>query len=56
MKDQRLEIVFLIFGRQLLDFKGLYDRKKLFWTDITGVLLGAACAPPGGGRNPMTPR
>jgi len=34
----------------------LYDREKLFWKDIKGVTVTAACAPPGGGRNPLTPR
>lgn len=48
-----------LFGRtyrQFLDFKGFYDREKLFWKDILDVVLGCACAPPGGGRNPLTPR
>jgi hypothetical protein len=39
-----------------LDFKGLYDRDKMFWKDIQDVVISAACAPPGGGRNPLTPR
>ncbi|KAJ9576326.1 hypothetical protein L9F63_006826, partial [Diploptera punctata] len=42
--------------RQYLDFHGLYDREKLFWKDIEDVIITAACAPPGGGRNPLTPR
>ncbi|XP_071942686.1 dynein axonemal heavy chain 6-like [Antedon mediterranea] len=42
--------------RQYQDFKGFYDREKLFWKDIQDVTLVAACAPPGGGRNPVTPR
>ncbi|XP_075229380.1 dynein heavy chain at 16F [Lycorma delicatula] len=42
--------------RQYLDFKGLYDRDKLFWKEINDVVVCAACAPPGGGRNPLTPR
>jgi dynein heavy chain len=42
--------------RQLLDFKGFYDRDKLFWKDISDVLLFAAAAPPGGGRAPITQR
>ena len=42
--------------RQYQDFKGVYDREKLFWKDISNVVLSAACAPPGGGRNPVTPR
>ncbi|XP_031357040.1 dynein heavy chain 6, axonemal isoform X2 [Photinus pyralis] len=42
--------------RQFLDFGGLYDREKLFWKAIVDVVITAACAPPGGGRNPLTPR
>lgn len=42
--------------RQFLDYSGLYDREKLFWKEIRDVVLMAACAPPGGGRNPLTPR
>ena len=42
--------------RQVLDCKGLYDRDKLFWKNIQDVVLTAACAPPGGGRNPLTSR
>lgn len=42
--------------RQFLDFKGLYDRDKMFWKDIVDLILAAACGPPGGARNPMTSR
>ncbi|XP_038058163.1 dynein heavy chain 6, axonemal-like isoform X3 [Patiria miniata] len=42
--------------RQYQDFRGVYDREKLFWKEIHDVTLSAACAPPGGGRNPVTPR
>ncbi|XP_076248728.1 dynein heavy chain at 16F [Calliopsis andreniformis] len=42
--------------RQLLDFHGMYDREKLFWKSVEDVVFAAACAPPGGGRNPLTPR
>ncbi|XP_068083916.1 dynein axonemal heavy chain 6 [Anabrus simplex] len=42
--------------RQYLDYGGLYDRDKLFWKEISDVVITAACAPPGGGRNPLTPR
>ncbi|XP_065087185.1 dynein axonemal heavy chain 6 [Ochlerotatus camptorhynchus] len=42
--------------RQFLDFHGVYDRDKMYWKDIVDVTLGAACAPPGGGRNMLTPR
>jgi len=42
--------------RQLLDSGGLYDREKLYWKDIENLILCAICAPPGGGRNSLTPR
>ncbi|KER18354.1 hypothetical protein T265_16116, partial [Opisthorchis viverrini] len=42
--------------RQLKDFGGFYDRDKLEWITIQDVTLSAACGPPGGGRNPVTPR
>ncbi|KAK0176317.1 hypothetical protein PV328_000464 [Microctonus aethiopoides] len=42
--------------RQVLDFGGFYDRDKLFWKTIEDMVLTTACAPPGGGRNPMSPR
>jgi len=42
--------------RQLLDSGGFYDREKLFWKYIENVILCTICAPPGGGRNPLTPR
>lgn len=42
--------------RQFLDYGGLYDREKLFWKTIQDVVITSACAPPGGGRNPLTPR
>ena len=42
--------------RQFLDFKGFWDRDKLFWKDIVDVLMFAGAAPPGGGRSPVTGR
>jgi dynein heavy chain len=42
--------------RQFLDFKGFYDRDKLFWKDIESTVLTCGAAPPGGGRNEVTPR
>eukprot|EP01039_Chlorochromonas_danica_P005727 gene5727-6311_t len=42
--------------RQFLDFKGFYDRDKLFWKDMVDVLLFVGAAPPGGGRSVVTPR
>ncbi|KAI4873222.1 hypothetical protein NFI96_025127 [Prochilodus magdalenae] len=42
--------------RQFQDFQGFYDRDKFFWKEIQDMTIAAACAPPGGGRNPVTPR
>ncbi|XP_013408536.1 dynein heavy chain 6, axonemal [Lingula anatina] len=42
--------------RQYQDFHGFYEREKLYWIQIQDVIICAACAPPGGGRNPVTPR
>ncbi|CAL1542606.1 unnamed protein product [Lymnaea stagnalis] len=42
--------------RQYLEMGGFYDTKKMVWKDILDVTLVAACGPPGGGRNPTTPR
>lgn len=42
--------------RQFLDFGGFYDREKMSWKIIQDVELVAACAPPGGGRNKVSPR
>jgi dynein heavy chain len=43
--------------RQFLDFKGFYSRgKDLAWKNIEDLMLVAACGPPGGGRQDMTPR
>ncbi|KAK1792527.1 hypothetical protein P4O66_012465 [Electrophorus voltai] len=42
--------------RQFQDFQGFYDRDKFFWKEIQDVIVAAACAPPGGGRNPVTAR
>lgn len=42
--------------RQLVDFGGFYDRKKLFWKAIKDAVMVSASAPPGGGRNELTPR
>ena len=43
--------------RQFLDFRGFYDRHKLFWKEIVDdVRHLRACGPPGGGRNSLTPR
>jgi dynein heavy chain len=42
--------------RQLIDSGGFYDREKLSWKNISDVILCTICAPPGGGRNPLTSR
>ena len=42
--------------RQFQDFRGFYDRDKLTWISVEDVTLSAACGPPGGGRNAITPR
>ncbi|KAK2919405.1 hypothetical protein Q8A73_003776 [Channa argus] len=42
--------------RQFQDFNGFYDRNTFFWKEIQEMTIAAACAPPGGGRNPVTPR
>ncbi|KAJ8737210.1 hypothetical protein PYW07_000481 [Mythimna separata] len=42
--------------RQYLDYGGVYDRDKLYWKEILDVVLACSCAPPGGGRNPLSGR
>lgn len=42
--------------RQCLDQGGFYDVHKLFFKAIQDVVCAAACAPPGGGRNEISPR
>lgn len=49
-------ILFHYICRQFLDFGGWHDRDKLYWKEIIDVVIVAACAPPGGGRNPLTAR
>ena len=53
-----VRVCFFLFaaGRRKQDFKGFYDRNKLFWKSIEDTILTAACAPPGGGRNEVSPR
>ncbi|CAM9370413.1 unnamed protein product, partial [Discosporangium mesarthrocarpum] len=42
--------------RQAIDAGGFYDTQKLFFKNIQDVVFCAACAPPGGGRNEVSPR
>ncbi|CAM9432489.1 unnamed protein product, partial [Choristocarpus tenellus] len=42
--------------RQAIDAGGFYDTQKLFFKGIQDVVFCAACAPPGGGRNEVSPR
>ena len=36
--------------RQVIDYGGFYDNKKLFWKNVADTQFIAACGPPGGGR------
>ncbi|KAK3092231.1 hypothetical protein FSP39_000084 [Pinctada imbricata] len=42
--------------RQFLELGGFYDTTNLCWFDIYDVNVVAACGPPGGGRNNISPR
>ena len=42
--------------RQVIDHGGFYDLKKLEFMRVKDCYFIAACAPPGGGRNTVTPR
>eukprot|EP00928_Gymnodinium_smaydae_P068043 TRINITY_DN5109_c0_g2_i1.p1 TRINITY_DN5109_c0_g2~~TRINITY_DN5109_c0_g2_i1.p1 ORF type:complete len:2204 (+),score=637.65 TRINITY_DN5109_c0_g2_i1:114-6725(+) len=42
--------------RQVVDYRGFYDRKKLFWKGVQDAQFIAACGPPGGGKMEVTPR
>ena len=42
--------------RQIIDQGGYYDTKKLFFKYVAETRFVSACAPPGGGRNAVTPR
>mmetsp|Transcript_17277 Transcript_17277/g.12259 ORF Transcript_17277/g.12259 Transcript_17277/m.12259 type:complete len:565 (+) Transcript_17277:2768-4462(+) len=42
--------------RQAIDAQGFYDTKGLFFKNIKDTKFVCACAPPGGGRNKVTPR
>lgn len=42
--------------RQWFTYGGWYDRKTLTFREIIDCIMVAAMGPPGGGRNPITPR
>ncbi|KAI8620571.1 dynein heavy chain and region D6 of dynein motor-domain-containing protein [Chytriomyces sp. MP71] len=42
--------------RQYIDFSGFYDRETMTWKDVQDIEIVACSAPPGGGRNNVTPR
>lgn len=42
--------------RQVVDQRGMYDKKTWAWTWVEDVTFVAACAPPGGGRHPLSSR
>ena len=42
--------------RQLIDSGGFYDRTEHYWKTVEDITLCVAAAPPGGGRNALTPR
>lgn len=42
--------------REMLDYGGFYDTKRLLWKEVQDVTLLAACSPPGGGRSHLNAR
>lgn len=44
------------FLRQVIDQGGFYDLKKYQFKKVIECCMVSACAPPGGGKNPVTPR
>lgn len=42
--------------RQVIDHRGFYDRKRLFFKTVQDAQFIAACGPPGGGKMEVTPR
>lgn len=42
--------------RQTIDSKGFYDLERLIFKKVKDTMFVTACAPPGGGRNVVTPR
>ena len=42
--------------RQYMGYGGFFNRKDLSWIDVNDLTIIAACQPPGGGRNMISPR
>lgn len=42
--------------RQIIDQKGFYDLKKFLFMEVSDCVFISCCAPPGGGRNKVSPR
>lgn len=42
--------------RQIIDQGGFYDLKKFLFMEVSDCVFISSCAPPGGGRNKVTPR
>jgi dynein heavy chain len=42
--------------RQWMDHKGWYNRKTITFNEVVDISFVGAMGPPGGGRNPVTPR
>jgi dynein heavy chain len=42
--------------RQIIDQGGFYDLKKFLFMEVSDCVFIASCAPPGGGRNKVSPR
>ena len=42
--------------RQIIDQGGFYDLKKFIFLEVSDCVFISSCAPPGGGRNKVTPR
>lgn len=39
-----------------MDYKGMYDRKGLYWKYMEDVVIITSASPPGGGRSVITNR